>query len=173
MSHVDDTAVQAGRAAASAVARPSVGRCGAGLLREAPAGAHGEKSETRDGWRGPRLGDRARAAMRVRHLSVRTEEAYLGWMRRYDEFHGRKAAATLGAAELSAFLSSLATERKVAASTQNQALAALLVLYRSVLGQEAPWLDDLGRARGPSDSPSSSPATRSERFSRAWTASPG
>lgn len=149
MSHVDDTAVQAGRAAASAVVRPSVGRCGAGLLREAPAGAHGERSDTRDGWRGPRLGDRARAAMRVKHLSVRTEEAYLGWMRRYYEFHGRKDPATLGAAELSAFLSSLATERKVAASTQNQALAALLFLYRSVLGQEFPWLDDLVRARGP------------------------
>ena len=92
---------------------------------------------------------RARAAMRVKHLSVRTEEAYLGWMRRYYEFHGRKDPATLGAAELSAFLSSLATERKVAASTQNQALAALLFLYRSVLGQEFPWLDDLVRARGP------------------------
>ena len=149
MSHVDDTAVQAGLAAASAVARPSVGRCDAGLLREAPAGAHGGRSDTRDGWRGPRLGDRARAAMRVKHLSVRTEEAYLGWMRRYYEFHGRKDPATLGAAELSAFLSSLATERKVAASTQNQALAALLFLYRSVLGQDFPWLDDLVRARGP------------------------
>jgi len=149
MSHADDTAVQAGLAAASVVARPSVGRCDAGLLREAPAGAHGGRSDTRDGWRGPRLGDRARAAMRVRHLSVRTEEAYLGWMRRYYEFHGRKDPATLGAAELSAFLSSLATERKVAASTQNQALAALLFLYRSVLGQELRWLDDLVRARGP------------------------
>jgi len=149
MSHVDDTAVQAGLAAASAVAHPSVGRYDAGLLREAPAGAHGGRSDTRGGSRGPRLGDRARAAMRVKHLSVRTEEAYLGWMRRYYEFHGRKDPATLGAAELSAFLSSLATERKVAASTQNQALAALLFLYRSVLGQELPWLDDLVRARGP------------------------
>ena len=98
---------------------------------------------------GLRLGDRARAAMRVKRLSVRTEEAYLGWMRRYDEFHGRTDPATLGAAELSAFLSSLAIERKVAASTQNQALAALFFLYRSVLGHEFPWLDDPVRARGP------------------------
>jgi integron integrase len=87
--------------------------------------------------------------MRVKHLSPRTEEAYLGWMRRYHEFHGRKDPATLGAAHVTAFLSALATERKVAASTQNQALAALLFLYREVLGVELPWLDDVVRARGP------------------------
>ena len=86
--------------------------------------------------------------MRVKHLSPRTEEAYLGWMRRYHEFHGRKDPATLGAAHVTAFLSALATERKVAASTQNQALAALLFLYREVLGVELPWLDDVVRARG-------------------------
>jgi hypothetical protein len=173
MSHVDDTAVRAGRAAASAVVRPSIGRCGAELLRGAPAGENGEKSDTRDGWRGPRLGDRARAAMRVKHLSVRTEEAYLGWMRRYYEFHGRRDPAKLGAAELSAFLSSLATERKVAASTQNQALAALLFLYAPSSGRSSPGLTTWCAPAGPSDSPSSSPATRSVRCSRAWTGSPG
>ena len=67
--------------------------------------------------------------MRVKHLSVRTEEAYLGWMHRYCELHGYKDPARLGATELHAFLGWLATERKVAASTQNQALAALLFLY--------------------------------------------
>jgi len=99
--------------------------------------------------RTPRLGERARTAMRLKHLSPRTEEAYLGWMRRYYEFHRRKDPATLGAAHLTAFLGSLATQRRVAASTQNQALAALLFLYRAVLGQEFPWLDDLVRAKGP------------------------
>ncbi|MBM4243216.1 MAG: integron integrase [Deltaproteobacteria bacterium] len=86
--------------------------------------------------------------MRLEHLSPRTEEAYLGWMRRYHEFNGRKDPATLGAAHVTAFLNTLATERRVAASTQNQALAALLFLYRRVLGLELPWLDDLVRARG-------------------------
>lgn len=87
--------------------------------------------------------------MRMKHLSPRTEEAYLGWMRRYHEFNGRKDPATLGATHVTAFLNALATERRVAASTQNQALAALLFLYREVLGVELPWLDEVVRARGP------------------------
>jgi integron integrase len=87
--------------------------------------------------------------MRLRHFSPRTEEAYVGWMRRYHEFHGRRDPATLGAEHVSAFLNALATRRHVAASTQNQALAALLFLYRDVLGVELPWLDDLVRARSP------------------------
>ena len=85
---------------------------------------------------GDRLIDRVRAAMRLRHLSVRTETAYLQWMRRYFEFHGRRHPAGLGAEEVAAFLSDLATARRVSASTQNQALAALLFLYRQVLGLE-------------------------------------
>jgi integron integrase len=87
--------------------------------------------------------------MRLRHFSPRTEEAYVGWMRRYHEFHGRRDPATLGAEHASAFLNALATRRRVAASTQNQALAALLFLYRDVLGVELPWLDDLVHARSP------------------------
>ena len=118
------------------------------LVRERPERGYASDA-TSPAARPPRLGDRARAAMRVKHLSPRTEEAYLGWMRRYHEFHGRKDPATLGAAHVTAFLSALATERKVAASTQNQALAALLFLYREVLGVELPWLDDVVRARGP------------------------
>ena len=82
----------------------------------------------------PRLSERAREAMRLRHFSARTEEAYLGWMRRYHEFHGRRDPAALGPEHLTAFLNALATHRHVAASTQNQALAALLFLYRDVLG---------------------------------------
>jgi integron integrase len=87
--------------------------------------------------------------MRLRHLSPRTEEAYLGWMRRFHEFHGRRDPASLGHEHVTAFLSALATRRRVAASTQNQALAALLFLYRDVLGVELPWLDGLVRARAP------------------------
>jgi len=87
--------------------------------------------------------------MRLRHFSPRTEEAYVGWMRRYWEFHGRRPPAELDAAHVTAFLNFLAGQRRVSASTQNQALAALLFLYREVLGQELPWLDDLVRAKTP------------------------
>ncbi len=97
----------------------------------------------------PRLSDRARSAMRLRHFSKSTEDAYLGWMRRYYEFHGRRDPAELGAAEATAFLSALASRERVAASTQNQALAALLFLYREVLGKDLPWLDDMVRAQTP------------------------
>lgn len=88
-------------------------------------------------------------AMRLRHLSPRTEDAYFGWMRRYYEFHGRRDPAQLGAEHVIAFLNSLATLRNVSASTQNQALAALLFLYREVLNIELPWLGDLVCAKSP------------------------
>jgi integron integrase len=101
----------------------------------------------------PRLVDAVRSAMRLRHFSRRTERAYLGWIRRFVLAHGRRPPRELGAAEVTAFLSSLATQRQVAASTQNQALAALLFLYRDVLGQDLPWLDDLVRARRPARLP--------------------
>ena len=71
--------------------------------------------------------------MRLRHFSPRTESAYLGWMRRYYESHGRRDPSSLGAEHVTAFLNALATRRRVAASTQNQALAALLFLYKSRL----------------------------------------
>lgn len=101
----------------------------------------------------PRLGDRARAAMRLRHFSRRTESAYLHWMRRYFEFHGRRDPKELGAEHVTAFLTHLAEARHVAASTQNQALAALFFLYRDVLGIDLPWLDGLVRARRPEHLP--------------------
>lgn len=94
----------------------------------------------------PALGDRAAAAMRLRRLSPRTERAYLQWMRRFWEFNGRRPATELGQAEVTAFLNHLVTVNGVAPSTQNQALAALLFLYRHVWGVELPWLDDLVRA---------------------------
>ncbi|TMA32524.1 MAG: integron integrase [Deltaproteobacteria bacterium] len=87
--------------------------------------------------------------MRSRRFSARTEQAYLRWMIRFHEFTGRRNPAELGAEQVTAFLSALATRDRVAASTQNQALAAILFLYRDVLGQELPWLDDLVRAKTP------------------------
>src|SRR5437016_9247069 len=99
--------------------------------------------------RKPRLLDRVREALRLRHYSRRTERAYLGWIRRYIVFHAKRHPAEMGAAEVSRFLSSLAVEGRVSASTQNQALAALLFLYGPVLGVELPWLDGLVRAVRP------------------------
>lgn len=146
LGHVAASAAPSRRRAATVT--PLV-RDGAALVRESPGRPYAGAAASRDAGGTPRLGDRARAAMRMKHLSPRTEEAYLGWMRRYHEFNGRKDPATLGATHVTAFLDALATERRVAASTQNQALAALLFLYRQVLGVELPWLDDVVRARGP------------------------
>ena len=97
----------------------------------------------------PRLLDRVRTALRIRHCSLRTEKAYVGWIRRYIFFHGKRHPAEMGAAEITRFLSDLAIQRNVAASTQNQALSALLFLYRDVLEQKLPWLDDIVRAKNP------------------------
>lgn len=85
--------------------------------------------------------------MRLRHLSPRTEEAYIGWMRKYHDFNGRRDPAQFGAEQVTAFLNHLAIDLNVSASTQNQALAALLCLYRDVLEIELPWLEQLVRAR--------------------------
>lgn len=97
----------------------------------------------------PRLLDRVRGAIRARHYSRRTEKAYVAWIRRYIFFHGKRHPADMGAAEITRFLTSLAVDGNVAASTQNQALSALLFLYREVLGQDVPWLDDLVYAKRP------------------------
>jgi integron integrase len=97
----------------------------------------------------PRLLDRVREAARLRHYSRRTEKAYVGWIRRFVLFHGKRHPVDMGPAEMTAFLSALATEGHVAASTQNQALGALLFLYRAVLERDVPWLEELVRARRP------------------------
>ncbi|MBX3678486.1 MAG: integron integrase [Rhodocyclaceae bacterium] len=97
----------------------------------------------------PRLLDRVRDRLRLKHYSLRTETAYLGWIKRYILFHGKRHPADMGKAEAEAFLSSLAVERNVSASTQSQALSALLFLYREVLALELPWLDDVTRAKKP------------------------
>lgn len=95
----------------------------------------------------PKLLDRLRAAVRVKHYSYSTEQSYVAWARRYILHHGKRHPADMGAPEVEAFLNHLATERRISASTQNQALAALLFLYRHVLGVDLPWLDNLTRAK--------------------------
>jgi integrase len=97
----------------------------------------------------PRLLDRVRTALQTRHYSRKTEKTYVGWIRRFIVFHGKRHPRDMGAAEVSTYLSALATTERVAASTQNQALSALLFLYRDVLGVELPWLDEVVRARRP------------------------
>ena len=102
----------------------------------------------------PRLLDQVRAACRVRHYSLRTERAYVGWVRRYVLANGKRHPSVLGQAELAAFLTRLAERERVAASTQNQALSALLFLYRNVLGMERlPWLEGVVRAKHPARIP--------------------
>src|SRR5690606_36826109 len=94
----------------------------------------------------PRLLDQVRQALRVRHYSARTEKAYIRWIRRFVLFHGTRHPGDLGGAEVTAFLSWLAEERKVSPSTQTQALCALLFLYRHVLRLDLPWMTEVARA---------------------------
>jgi integron integrase len=97
--------------------------------------------------REPKLLDRVREALRVRHMSLRTEKAYLHWIRRYILFHGKRHPKEMGEAEINAFLTHLAVEGQVSASTQTQALCALLFLYRTVLEKEVGELEGLVRAK--------------------------
>ncbi len=104
---------------------------------------------TKGGRQAPRLMEQVRRRLRVKHYSVRTEQAYVGWIRRYILANGRRHPRDMGAPEVEGFLSHLAADRHVSAGTQNQALAALLFLYREVLGLELPWLDGVVRAKRP------------------------
>lgn len=97
----------------------------------------------------PKLLQQVRLRCRALHYSLRTEDTYVHWIKRFIVFHKKRHPKEMGAPELEAFLSDLATARNVAASTQNLALAAVLFLYREVLGQELPWLKDVTRAKKP------------------------
>ena len=97
----------------------------------------------------PKLLDRVRDRCRVRHLSLNTQHSYEAWIRRYILFHDKRHPLQMGAPEVAAFLTHLAVDRHVAASTQNQALSALLFLYREVLQQDFGWLNDVVRAKKP------------------------
>jgi len=95
----------------------------------------------------PRLLEVVRAKVRARHYSLRTEKTYIFWIRRYVKFHGMRHPRDMGAAEVEAFLTHLAVDARVSASTQNQALAAILFLYRDVLEAKLPWLQSVVRAK--------------------------
>jgi integron integrase len=97
----------------------------------------------------PRLLDQVRERLRLKHYSLRTEQAYVGWIRRFILANGKRHPREMGAGEVEGFLTSLATRGQVAASTQNQALAALLFLYREVLGTTLPWMETMVRAKRP------------------------
>lgn len=101
----------------------------------------------REAQRQPRLLDQVRERCRVKHYSLRTEQSYIHWIRRYILFHDKRHPRAMGAAEVEAFLTDLATRRNVSASTQNQALVAILFLYRDVLAIELPWLECATRVR--------------------------
>lgn len=102
---------------------------------------------------GRRLLDQVRDVIRIKHYSIRTEQAYLQWIRRYILFHDKRHPSELGSEHLSTFLSHLAVRGNVAASTQNQALNAILFLYREVLKQNLPWIDGVQRAKRPQHLP--------------------
>ncbi len=97
----------------------------------------------------PRLMDQVRERLRVKHYSIRTEQVYTDWIKRFILFHGKRHPEAMSAPEVEAFLTYLAVQGKVSASTQNQAKSALLFLYREVLNQELPWLDNVTQAKIP------------------------
>lgn len=105
------------------------------------------ESEGVTGAKAPRLLDQVRARLRLKHYSLRTERAYVGWIRRFILATGKRHPRDMGVAEVEGFLSTLAVEGKVAAGTQNQALSALLFLYKEVLSVELPgWRRWFGRS---------------------------
>ena len=97
----------------------------------------------------PKLLEQVREAIRVRHYSLRTEATYLSWIKRFILFHGKRHPRDMGVQEVHQFLSHLAVEGQVAASTQSQALSAILFLYQQVLQQDIGWLHDVVRAKHP------------------------
>ncbi|UNG21047.1 integron integrase [Stutzerimonas zhaodongensis] len=101
----------------------------------------------------PRLLDQVRDQIRLKHYSIRTERVYCEWVKRYIRFHKYRHPLEMGAAGVEAFLSDLAVRSDVSASTQNQALAASLFLYKQVLKQELPWLGEVVRAKKPARLP--------------------
>lgn len=97
----------------------------------------------------PKLLDQVRRVLRLKHYSLRTEESYVDWIRRYILFHEKRHPKDLGAEEIREFLTHLSADRNVSSSTQNQALSALLFLYKEVLGVTLAWVDDYERSKRP------------------------
>jgi integron integrase len=113
------------------------------------SGGSGEGAGSGGGGRPKRLLEQVHEEIRRRHYSRRTEEAYVHWIKRFIWFSGKRHPRELGEAEVTAFLNHLAADRKVAGATQNQALSALLFLYRAVLGMELEWLRGIERPSRP------------------------
>ncbi len=115
----------------------------------------------------PRLLDRVRERLRLKHYSIRIEQAYVDWIKRFILylpkalhpcnpfilFHGKRHPDAMGKAEVERFLTHLAVERSVAASSQNQALSAIVFLYKEILGRELEWLYNVVRAKRPARVP--------------------
>jgi integron integrase len=97
----------------------------------------------------PKLLDQVRDRLRVKHYSIRTETQYIQWIKRFILFHGKRHPKDMGAPEIEAYLTHLAVAGNVAAATQNQALSAILFLYRDVLGMDLPWMTKITRAKRP------------------------
>jgi len=97
----------------------------------------------------PKLLDRVRDRLRYKQYSLRTEQAYIHWIKRFIYFHGKRHPEQMNGPEVEAFLTHLATKEKVAAATQNQALSALLFLYKELIGKELPWLNGVVRPKRP------------------------
>ena len=116
-----------------------------------------------------KLLDQLREVLRLKHYSYRTEQAYVDWVRRFILFHGKRHPAEMGTPEIQAFLAHRTVEGNVSASTQNQALSALLLPQKSSTKRLIP--SSSPRPNGPSVSPPSSPGTRSAASWTAWTAS--
>ncbi|MGH8162990.1 MAG: integron integrase [Rhodanobacteraceae bacterium] len=126
--------------------RSSHSKADAASASSLSTGAH---SSPRSLSRPPRLLDQLRARLRRLGLSIRTEQAYVGWVRRFILANDKRHPREMGAREVEAFLTRLATHGNVSASTQNQALSALLFLYREVLMQDLPWMENIRRAKRP------------------------
>ncbi|MFZ3087004.1 MAG: integron integrase [Methylotenera sp.] len=97
----------------------------------------------------PKLLDQVRGKIRLKHYSIRTEQAYLDWIKRFILHFDKRHPSEMGSVEVEVFLTYLAVERNVSASTQNQAKSALLFLYKEVLGVDLPWLDNVEQAKTP------------------------
>ena len=111
--------------------------------------AHPKTSDKSTTENPPKLLDQVRNKLRVKHYSIRTEDTYLHWIKRYIYFHGKRHPKELGARDIEAFLTDLAVAGKVAAATQNLAKSAILFLYREVLEIELPWLENVTQAKAP------------------------
>src|SRR5947207_4957935 len=103
--------------------------------------------------RNPKLLDQVRDVIRRKHFSIRTEQAYTDWIRRFILYHGKRHPREMREAEVIDFLTHLARDGNVAASTQNQALSAVLFLYKEVLRQEIGWIEGVERAKRPARLP--------------------